>query len=138
MLKATIPATCSGAIDMTTRMIDGDVLTIVGKSGEMLCSMEETFGPPRATMAVSGKITEEAIHDFLDELITLSLVSDNIVLDLSDTSFIAGRACEELVKVQRRYFDGKPHRSMVLFRCSDDVKSELSSLKLDKMLRFEE
>lgn len=122
---------------MTSRKMEGDALVIVGKSGETLFRMEETFGLPRATVAVSGKITQEAVHDFVDELTSLALVSDNIAIDFSKTEFIAGGACDELVGLQQRYFDGKAGRSLVLTGFSSNVKTELSDMGLLAMFEIE-
>lgn len=122
---------------MTSRKVEDDALVVVGKSGEPLFRMRESFGLPRATVAVSGKITQEAVHDFVDELTSLALVSDNIAIDFTDTEFIAGGACDELVGIQQRYFDGQEGRSLVLTGFSANVKTELTDMGLISMFTTE-
>lgn len=122
---------------MTSRKVEGDALVIVGKSGETLFRMEELFGPPRVTVTVTGKITQEAVNDFIDELTLLALLSDNIAIDFSKTEFIAGGACDELVGLQQRYFDGKAGCSFVLTGFSSSVKTELSDMGLLSMFETE-
>ena len=122
---------------MTSRKVEDDALVVVGKSGEPLFRMRESFGLPRATVAVSGKITQEAVHDFVDEITSLALVSDNIAIDFTDTEFIAGGACDELVGIQQRYFDGQEGRSLVLTGFSANVKTELTDMGLISMFTTE-
>lgn len=122
---------------MTSRKVEGDSLVVVGKSGAELFRMEETFGLPRATVVVTGKITQEAVNDFVDELTSLALVSDNIAIDFSNTEFIAGGACDELVGLQQRYFDGKAGRTLVLKGFSANVKTELADMGLLAMFETE-
>ena len=90
---------------MTSRKVEDDALVVVGKSGEPLFRMRESFGLPRATVAVSGKITQEAVHDFVDELTSLALVSDNIAIDFTDTEFIAGGALMGVVSALLKFFN---------------------------------
>ena len=122
---------------MTSRKVEGDALVVVGKTGEPLFRMRESFGLPRATVVVSGKITQEAVHDFIDELTSLALVSDNIAIDFTNTEFIAGGACDELVGIQQRYFDGREGRSLVLTGFSANVKTELTDMGLISMFTTE-
>ena len=122
---------------MTSRKVEGDALDVVGKTGEPLFRMRESFGLPRATVVVSGKITQEAVHDFIDELTSLALVSDNIAIDFTNTEFIAGGACDELVGIQQRYFDGREGRSLVLTGFSANVKTELTDMGLISMFTTE-
>lgn len=98
---------------MTKRSVVGDTLVVSDDLGETLFSMKETFVLPAAKIFVSGRITQEAIQDFEDELMSLATVCNRVILDFEGARFISNGAFGSLVELQKQ-LDDKRGSSLVL------------------------
>ena len=76
-------------------------LEILDDKNQVIMTIHEEMNGPYMAIAISGKITNEVLLDFKDELIAIACVCQKIKVDLSKTDYICSDVLSSLLSVQR-------------------------------------
>lgn len=85
----------------TKRKVEGDWLTIADPDGKILLSIREQIAADGALITVKGELTLLAAHDFEDELMGVLTVTDRVVIDLSEVTFLSSAGLKILLTIQQ-------------------------------------
>lgn len=120
---------------MQRRMNEG-TLEILDDGQNVVLSIRETLEDQVMTIAVSGKIKNDVAHEFEDELMAGLSVCPKLMIDLTQTDYIASMALRSLLSVQQM-MDNMDDTVMTL-RISPEIKAVFEESGFMDILNIEE
>ena len=117
------------------RMNDG-VLEIVDSADQVVMAIKETVEDQVMTIAVSGTVKNDVAHDFEDELMAAVTVCSRLVIDMSETEYVASLALRNLLSVQQM-MDNMDDAEMKI-RISKEIKPIFEESGFIDILSIEE
>jgi len=83
------------------REINGDTLSVVDESGNVVLTIKAMKSDQVTTLVVSGDITHDAAPEFEDELMSVLTSGYRVTADFSGLEYISAPALNALLTVQR-------------------------------------
>lgn len=81
------------------REIEGDTITYFSNQKKIFW-IKETLNEDSVNVFIGGELLSETTHEFQDEIMALVSVGMDIIIDLSDVTYIAASYMQALLKIQ--------------------------------------
>ncbi len=118
-----------------TRTYGQDSWTLSDGHEEIL-SVHETMSEKEVTVTVSGSLRSDTEHYFYDELVALSTVGMDIILDCKDLRYIANACQIALLSVQQR-MDQMGRGTLTLRNVPPNILADFEKTNLHELLMIE-
>lgn len=106
------------------------------EGGQTVVSVKETIEDNTVLVQLSGALRSDTEHYFQDELIALSTVGIDIVVDCKDLSYIANSCQIALLTVQQR-MDSMNRGSLTLRNVPPSIYADFEKTNLHELLMIE-
>lgn len=104
--------------------------------GAQTLTMCERMEDGRVVIALSGALPSALVHDLYDELVALSTVGKEIVLDLREITYVSNACQQALLKAQQQ-MDAMERGSMVIVHLPEDILAQFEKIGLTELLMIE-
>lgn len=84
---------------MLKREVNGDEILLL-EDGQQVLAIRESMENGAVTLTLSGKLTGACSHELQDELTTLALMKQEIVLDFKEVSYLSSSCTRVLQTVE--------------------------------------
>jgi anti-anti-sigma factor len=120
---------------MIKRKIIDDTLIYADEAGEVV-SVQETEEGNRIILTVKGQLRTDVVHDIQDELIALTTVGANIVVDLAGVTYLSSTAQHMFLNTQRK-MDDMGKGTLVLRKLPAAIYQEFEMTGASELLMIE-
>ena len=105
-------------------------------SGQTIVTIKETIEENTVRVQVSGSLRSDTEHYFQDELIALSTVGKDIVVDCKEIQYMANACQLALLNVQQR-MDSMRRGSLTLCNVPPEIYADFEKTNLHELLMIE-
>lgn len=105
-------------------------------NGQTIVTIKETIEDNTVRVVVSGSLRSDTEHYFQDELIALSTVGKDIVVDCKDLQYMANSCQLALLNVQQR-MDSMNRGSLTLCNVPPSIYADFEKTNLHELLMIE-
>ncbi len=105
-------------------------------NGQVIVTIKETIESNTVRVAVSGSLRSDTEHYFQDELIALSTVGKDIVVDCKNLQYIANSCQLALLNVQQK-MDSMNRGSLTLCNVPPSIYADFEKTNLHELLMIE-
>ena len=117
------------------RVIDGDTITYM-RGNEKLFWMTETIEDTNAELKVGGELQSDTVHELQDEIMALASVGADIVVDLSEVTYVAVVHMRSFLNAQLA-LDESGKGSLKLTHLAPSIYAEMEKTGLTELLWIE-
>lgn len=118
------------------RKVENDTLHLFDGSTEIL-SIAESVEGNKVLIKLSGMLRSDTAHDFQDELIALTMLNMNMILDMSKVEYISSTCQQVLLAVQQK-MDELGKGSLLITNMTPKLKAEFDSVGFSQLLDIAE
>lgn len=104
--------------------------------GQTIVTVKETIEENTVRILVSGSLRSDTEHYFQDELIALSTVGKDIIIDCKDIQYMANSCQLALLNVQQK-MDSMNRGSLTLCNVPPAIYSDFEKTNLHELLMIE-
>ncbi len=118
------------------RRMNGNTLEVLDEQGNVLLAIEEDFRNNTLSLKLKGVLSEQAAHEFEDELSAAFFACKRIEIDMHETEYISALAMRILLDTQQKA--ESKNAVMVLYNLSEPVMQTFVKSGFTELLRIEE
>lgn len=114
------------------RVMEGD--TLILKDGEKeILAMAESADGNAATVALRGMLRSDTLHDFQDELIAMTTLGMDLVVDFSGVTYLS-TACQQALLTVQQKMDSLGKGSLTLVKLPPNIYDEFEKTGASELL----
>lgn len=122
---------------MINRIVNDDGLKLEDENGTLLLLIKEKINNKIANVEVEGKISSKVSHDFEDEISSIAIMCDNVLLNLEKVETISSNGFKALLNIQQ-ILDKRLNTSLKLNGVGRKLKKEFEEIGFWELFNIEE
>ena len=118
------------------RIVEGD--TLILKDGEQeVLSMGEAADGNAVTLTLRGMLRSDTLHDFQDELIALTTLGMDLIVDFEGVTYLS-TACQQALLTVQQKMDNLKKGSLTLIKLPPNIYEEFEKTGASELLMIAE
>lgn len=117
------------------RFTQGDTLILTSEEEGEVLRLRERICDKTAVIEPAGKLSSEVVHDVEDELVSMALVCDNVVIDMDKVDYISNAVIRVILDLQH-LIDSR-QGELRLRRLSSDVYRVFEDMGIEDIFMIE-
>lgn len=118
------------------RQVTGNTLSLHRPDGGVAVQMVENVDGENCRVQLVGAVNNDSAWDVYDELCALASVGKNVILDMSDVSYLSRTLVDRLISLQRK-LENMPSEGLPIVNMPRQLYDELSKDGLTSALDIE-
>ena len=121
---------------MLNRKLDGESI-IYTDGAQTILTIGEKEQENGILLTLTGELRSEVAHDLQDELVALTTVGANVVVDMAGVTYISSTVQHVFLTVQQK-MDNMARGTLVLKAMTDEIYSEFDKNGTSELLMIED